>query len=126
MLTEVQEYSEAIKLLQICIKKEAHNPDYFNYLGVAYQKSGKFDLALKNYQKALEIDNSNAVVYNNIGSVQLIYFLKSEDLKYYRLAMNNFNTALAFNPFLQAAKNGIAAADKFRKKLLDIEDREES
>jgi tetratricopeptide (TPR) repeat protein len=126
MLVEVQEYREAIKLLQICIKKEAHNPDYLNYLGVAYQKSGELSTALDFYKKALERDNSNAVVYNNIGSVQLMYFLKTRDMKYYILALNNFNNALAFNPFLQAAKNGIIAADKFRKKLIDMADIEEN
>jgi arylsulfatase A-like enzyme/Tfp pilus assembly protein PilF len=120
MLSEVQEYEEAIRLLHICIKKEGRNPDFFNYIGVAYQKSGKFYLALDYYQKALELDRSNAVVYNNIGSVYLIHFMKTRDMKYYRSALENFNSALTFNPFLKAAKNGIDAAEKFRKKINKI------
>ncbi len=117
MLVEVREYEEAISLLKKCISKEDTNPDYFLYLGVAQQKSGHFELALSNYQKALDLDKSNANVYNNIGSVHLMYFLRSRDLNEYRRAVANFNNALAFNPYLQAAINGKEAADKFKAQL---------
>ncbi|MFA9452653.1 MAG: sulfatase-like hydrolase/transferase [Candidatus Aminicenantaceae bacterium] len=117
MLVEVQEYDEAIKLLKRCISKENTNPDYFLYMGVAQQKSGNFDLAMANYQEALKLDKSNALVYNNIGSVHLMYFLRSRDLNEYRLAMANFNNALAFNPYLQSAINGRGAAQKFKSQL---------
>ena len=117
MLVEIQEYKEAIKLLKKCISKEDTNPDYFLYVGVAYQKSGQFDLAMTNYKDVLKLDKSNAMAYNNIGSVHLMYFLRSRDLNEYRLAMANFNNALAFNPYLQAAINGKAAAIKFKSQL---------
>jgi tetratricopeptide (TPR) repeat protein len=117
MLVEVQEYEEAIKLLKKCIAKEDNNPDYFIYLGVAQQKSGRFELALANYQEALKLDKSNSLIYNNIGSVHLMYFLRSQDLNQYRLAVSNFNNSLAFNPFLQAAINGREAAEKFKSQL---------
>jgi arylsulfatase A-like enzyme/Tfp pilus assembly protein PilF len=119
MLVEVQQYDEAISLLEACIKKENTNPDYFLYLGVAHQKSGRFDIALENYRKALQIDKSNAVVYNNIGSVHLMNFRSTRDMNQYRLAVANFNNALAFNPFLQAAINGKEAAEKLLKQLIN-------
>ena len=108
---------EAIGLLKKCIAKENTNPDYFLYMGVAQQKSGHFDLALTNYQEALKLDKSNALVYNNMGSVHLMYFLRSRDLNQYNQAVANFNNALAFNPFLQAAINGKDAAEKFKAQL---------
>jgi tetratricopeptide (TPR) repeat protein len=117
MLVEVQQYEEAIRLLKKCIAQEDTNPDYFLYLGVAQQKSGHFDQALASYNLALELDKSNALVYNNIGSVHLMFFLRSHDLNQYRKAVSNFNNALAFNPYLQAAINGKAAAEKFKSQL---------
>ena len=78
MLVEVQKYDEAIDLLEQCISKEETNPDYFLYLGVAHQKGGRFDTAMENYRKALELDKSNSTVYNNIGSVHLMYFLRNQ------------------------------------------------
>lgn len=117
MLVEVQKYDEAIGLLEQCIAKEKTNPDYFLYLGVAHQKGGRFETAMENYKKALELDKSNSTVYSNIGSVHLMYFLRTRDLNQHRLAVANFNNALAFNPFNQAAKNGIEAANKFKNQL---------
>ncbi len=117
MLVEVQQYDEAIGLLKKCIAKENTNPDYFLYMGVAQQKSGHFDLALTNYQEALKLDKSNALVYNNMGSVHLMYFLRYRDLNEYNQAVANFNNALAFNPFLQAAINGKDAAEKFKAQM---------
>jgi hypothetical protein len=38
-------------------------------------------------------------------------------LNQYRLAVSNFNNALAFNPYLQAAINGRDAAEKFKSQL---------
>jgi arylsulfatase A-like enzyme/Tfp pilus assembly protein PilF len=117
MLVEVQQHDEAISLLKKCISKEKTNPDYFLYMGVAQQKSGHFEQALANYQEALKLDKSNALVYNNIGSVHLMYFLRSRDLNQYSLAVANFNNALAFNPYLQAAINGKDAAERFKAQL---------
>jgi len=117
MLVEVKNYDESIKLLERCIAREDTNPDHFIYLGVAHQKSGRYETALENYRKALRLDKSNVTAYNNIGSVHLIYFLRTKDLKQYELAMANFNNALAFNPFFQAALNGRQAADKFKAQL---------
>lgn len=117
MLVEVHKYEEAISFLNVCVKKEAANPDFFLYLGVAHQKSGRFDLALEYYQKTLQVDHSYAVALNNIGSIYLLNFQRTKDMSQYRLAMANFDKALAINPYLQAAINGKEAADKFLKQL---------
>lgn len=121
MLVEVQEFKEAVKLLEYCTSRETTNPDHFIYLGVAHQKNGLFDQAMDSYKKALNLDKSNSTVYSNIGSVHLMYFLQTKDLNQYRLAISNFNNALAFNPYFQAAINGKAAAEKFKQQLEKIQ-----
>ena len=124
MLVEVQEFEEAIELLEYCTSREATNPDHFIYLGVAHQKNGQFELAMESYKKALNLDKSNSTVYNNIGSVHLMYFLRTKDLNQYRQAVSNFNNALAFNPYFQAAINGKAAAEKFKLQLDKIQNQD--
>jgi arylsulfatase A-like enzyme/tetratricopeptide (TPR) repeat protein len=116
-LAEANKPQEAINVLKECIAAENINPENFNYLGVAYYKSGNLDLALKNYQKALELDHNYSAVFNNIGSLYLTAFLKSRDPKVYELAIKNFNKAIDIDPNLFSAYNGRGAANHFGNKI---------
>lgn len=45
-------------------------PDHFKALfnrGFAYDKLGEYNLAIQDYQKALEIDSENGFCYYNMG-----------------------------------------------------------
>lgn len=117
MLVVANQKEEAIKLLQKCIKKDDENPEYYNYLGVAFQKNGDFQSALVNYKKAIELDGNFALPWSNMGSLYLISFLKSKNERDFQRAIDNFNTALAFDPGLQAAINGKNAAYKFKEQV---------
>jgi len=117
MLAVANKAEEAIGLLQRCVKKDPLNPEYYNYLGVAFQKSGNFQSALTNYKKAIELDGNFALPWSNMGSLYLMAFLKSKNEKDFQRAIDNFNTALAFDPGLQAAINGKNAAYKFKEQL---------
>jgi tetratricopeptide (TPR) repeat protein len=117
MLVEAGQFDESIKLLGMCIKKQKTNPDHFLYLGVAHQRRGEFELALENYQKALQIDQSIDTIHSNMGSAYLMLFLRTKDMKYHRLAVASFDKALALNPYQQAAINGKNAAAKFLEQL---------
>jgi len=117
MLVVANKKEEAIDLLQKCIKKDNQNPEYYNYLGVAFQKSGDFQSALTNYKKAIELDGNFALPWSNMGSLYLVAFLKNKNERDYQRAIDNFNTALAFDPALQAAINGKNAAYKFKEQV---------
>lgn len=117
MLVVANKKEEAIGLLQKCIKKDDQNPEYYNYLGVAFQKNGDFPSALTNYKKAIELDGNFALPWSNMGSLYLMSFLKSNNERDFQRAIDNFNTALAFDPGLQAALNGKNAAYKFREQV---------
>lgn len=109
-LTESRRSREAIGILKECAAKESHNPENFNYLGVAYYRSGNFQLALENFRKALELDENYAAVFNNIGSLYLSVFLKNKDRNSHDLAMQNFNRAIDIDPRIYSAYNGRGAA----------------
>ncbi|UCH95674.1 MAG: sulfatase-like hydrolase/transferase [Candidatus Aminicenantes bacterium] len=119
MLVEANQPDKAIELLNICIRKAPFDPENFNFLGVAYYKKGNGAKALENYRKALELDNNYASVFNNIGSLYLAIYLKSEkrDERAYELALENFNRALEIDPRLFAAYNGRGAAYKFKNQV---------
>ena len=117
MLVVANKKEEAIDLLQKCIKKDDQNPEYYNYLGVAFQKNGDFQSALTNYKKAIELDGNFALPWSNMGSLYLMTFLKNKNERDFQRAIDNFNTALAFDPGLKAAINGKNAAYKFKEQI---------
>ena len=117
MLVVANQKEEAINLLQKCIKKDDENPEYYNYLGVAFQKNSDFQSALTNYKKAIELDGNFALPWSNMGSLYLLSYFKSKNERDFQRAIDNFNTALAFDPGLQAAVNGKNAAYKFKEQV---------
>jgi len=122
-LAEENQPREAIDVLKACTAQDDLNPENFNFLGVAYYKSGNFDLALRNYRNALELDHNYAAVFNNIGSLYLTAFLKNKDAKAYGLAIENFNKAIDLDPNIFSAYNGRGAAylygNKIKKAIAD-------
>jgi arylsulfatase A-like enzyme/Flp pilus assembly protein TadD len=117
MLVEANRPGEAIDILDVCIKKDPFDPENFNYLGVAYYRKGNFKAALDYYKKALEIDNNYASVFNNIGSLYLVVYLKQKEEGAYQEALRNFSKALEIDPRLFAAYNGRGAAYKFKNRI---------
>ncbi|NIM14670.1 MAG: sulfatase-like hydrolase/transferase [Candidatus Aminicenantes bacterium] len=117
MLAEANRPGEAVELLKLCVQKDKFDPENFNFLGVAYYKKGDFANALENYRKALELDHNHASVFNNIGSIYLRVYLAKRDERAYRLAMDNFDRAIAIDPRLFAAYNSRGAAYKFKNQV---------
>lgn len=114
IMAEANQPGKAIELLEYCIKIESFDPEIYNFLGVAYYKKVNFPAALANYRKALELDQNYASVFNNIGSLYLVVYMKNKDEESYRLALENFDRALQIDPRLFAAYNGRGAAFKFK------------
>lgn len=71
-------FLEAMSSLLSAHKKAPLKPEIMNSLGTCYMALNDVNNALATYQKALEIDNKNAMAYFNIGSV---YQVKQEHEK---------------------------------------------
>ncbi|MCP5052196.1 MAG: sulfatase-like hydrolase/transferase [bacterium] len=117
MLAEDRQLDKSVELLKLCIQKESFDPEHYNFLGVTYYKKGDFNSALAQYRKALELDNNYASVFNNIGSLYLVVYLRQKDERAYQQALSNFNRALEIDPRLFAAYNSRGAAYKFKKQI---------
>ena len=69
---------------------EAH----FN-LGSAYEKQGKYDLAIESHKKAIAIDSDSALAHYNLGNA---YALQEN----HDLAIESFKRAISINPHLES------------------------
>jgi len=77
--------------------------------GLKQYKLGFYDQAIVSWQHALELDPSNALAENNLGTA---YMLK----KHPEIAIGWFNKAIAVDPTLQIAKNNLAWAHQEQAK----------
>jgi len=108
---------QGIETLGKALSLYGHDPEIWNYLGVAYWKKGNALLALENYRKALDLDNRDAVVHNNLGALFLSMASKSNSLRDGNLAVEHFKKAIDLDPGFSAAYNGLAGAYKFLGKI---------
>lgn len=109
-LTEVQEYEAAIQILQEGLGLMDHDPDLWNYLGVAYWRKGDLDEALEAFEQSLSLDHNYAIAFNNRGSVYLSKFLDSQNREDLENSVRNFEEAIRLDPAYASAHNGLGAA----------------
>ena len=88
---ELNNYEEAIKNFDVCIKYDNKFVDGYYYKGIAYSKLKKCQKAIENYKKAIECDNNPIylnslkneennfnILYNNIQFAEIDLFEKSD------------------------------------------------
>ena len=90
---------------------------FYNNRGIDYRKEGKLDLAIKGFDKAIELNPEFAEAYNNRGNAY-------DDKGDFDKAIDNFNTAIKFkSDFVEAYINrGVAYGkrDEFNKAINDF------
>ncbi|MER3447296.1 MAG: hypothetical protein C4291_10835 [Candidatus Dadabacteria bacterium] len=79
--------SECSYLPKIVLLKDPLTAEEHNNLGVAYESEGKYDLAIKEYKKALDKDGSLVVPLVNIGNVYFKQKKYKDAEKYYLKAL---------------------------------------
>jgi len=82
--------------------------DYYNK-GVALANEGKYDEAIAEYNKAIEIDQNYTNAYVNLGYA---YLMK----KQYDLSITNYTKAIELDPEQKTAYNGRGAAYLYTKR----------
>jgi len=68
---DMQRYREAIEDLQKVIKDKPKNPDAYNLLGYSNRKLGQYDLAVRYYTKALDLDAKHRGANEYLGEAYL-------------------------------------------------------
>ena len=109
-LIEDGNLDKGIHVLQKAVSMLDFDPEVWNYLGVAYWKKGDDQEALAHYDKALSLDSTDALLFNNLGSLHLSRYIKEKNPEDHSQAIAHFRNAIHFDPQLAAAYNGLGGA----------------
>ncbi|MCJ7581731.1 MAG: sulfatase-like hydrolase/transferase [Candidatus Aminicenantes bacterium] len=86
--------------------------EVWDLLGVAYWILGDLERAQDRFEKALELDPEDAVVNVNAGSFFMTMAKRTKSPPDILRAVRNFRTAVASDPYLASARNGLGGALK--------------
>lgn len=98
---------EAVYMLSRLTMQNPQSPHLFASLGTAYERISNFDLAIKNYVKAYELDNQNPSYAYNLG---VLYDKNKEYEKAIEMYVNAINNA-------QYSSDNQIANDSVRKRI---------
>ncbi len=70
-LIDAGSYADAIPLLEKVVVAKPKSADAFNYLGYSHRKIGQIDAALKNYNRALELQPKHLGANEYLGELYL-------------------------------------------------------
>lgn len=89
-----------------------HDPEIWNYLGLAYSNAGDFEKALDALEQALAIDDEFAYAYRNVGNIYLSKFQNTKNKESLERSMQNYEKAVELEPDYGAAYNSLGVAYK--------------
>jgi type IV pilus assembly protein PilF len=121
--------ARALQTLEEVKKEDPRNPELYNALAMAYFSRGKYELAVENYQHALDLNPDYLDAQNNLGLVYVemgrtdegIRILKNltKNLKYGSPEKANLNLAIGYlrKGETQLAKESAMEALRFGKPI---------
>ena len=107
LLVKQGKLDEGIELLQKSLAIIDYYPEDWTYLGVAYGQKGEFGKALDCYEKALSLDDADAMIYYNKGLFHLSLFMQAKSRPDHAQALECFKKAIELDPALALAYNGL-------------------
>ena len=69
---QARDWNAAVRSLTAAERHEPRNADVHNLLGYSYRNSGKLDLALKHYARALQLDPRHLGAHEYVGEAYLM------------------------------------------------------
>lgn len=110
LLADLGKADEAIAVLLKGLAIIDHDPELWNYLGVAYWKKGAFDRALDAYENALSFDHNYPIAFNNLGALFLSQFQQTKSQSSFRIAVDHYKKAIELDPSYASPYNGLGTA----------------
>ncbi|MBF0530318.1 MAG: YcaO-like family protein, partial [Deltaproteobacteria bacterium] len=86
-LKEMEEYQEAIAILEESALVDGERQDTFNLLGFCYFKTKQHLPAIRSFEQVLRIDPGSAIDYANIGTNYRELGRRDEAVQYYQTAL---------------------------------------
>jgi arylsulfatase A-like enzyme/Flp pilus assembly protein TadD len=111
LLLSEGEYDEVITVTHASrlLKKEI-DPEIWNFLGLAYWNKGDLENAQRAYDKSVALDEKYPIPLNNLGTLHLYMYRKTNDLSMNNKAIVYFKEAIALDPFYSEAYYGLGFA----------------
>ncbi|MBX7204940.1 MAG: tetratricopeptide repeat protein [Bacteroidia bacterium] len=111
-------YEKAIRFLNKSLAHSPFDPEIYNNLGKCYQELDDLANAYKCYNKAIQLDSTMALVYNNRGSVvnfslEYMQHVHPDDIT---SALKDFEKALAVDSTLEIAWRNKGVAQMLLKR----------
>jgi len=103
---------KGIEFLEKSLAVIDYDPEVWTHLGIAYSQKGEFQKALDSYEKALSLDNTDALIYNNLGFLQFSIFLQTKNIQNHTRALESYRKAIELDPGLASAYNGLGGVYK--------------
>ncbi len=97
---DLEQYDNAIEVLEKCRTLDDERPDIHNILGVCYFKQDNFEKAAFHFQRAVDLNPVSAIDYANLA-------INLERLERNHEAIENYQTALAMDPDIEFARVGL-------------------
>ena len=108
-LVKEKMWDKGIEVLQKSLAIVDFDPEVRNFLGLAHWGKGEVQKALEQYRKALALDDSNALVFSNLGALYLSIFQRARKRADNSLSMEYFKKAIELDPNMTAAYKGLGA-----------------
>ncbi len=86
-LKDLEQYSEAIQVLEKAAKIDDERTDVYNLLGFCHFKQKAHEKAIEAFQKVLELNPGSAIDYANIASNYREMGERDKAVQYYKLAL---------------------------------------
>lgn len=110
--------SEAgLKVLKEALSLYDMDPEIYNYLGIAYWQMGDWLNSREAYEKALNLDPHDGLILNNYATLYLTLATKGGKKDDLSKAEELFKKALAADPSLASAYNGLGSVYKLQNQL---------
>ncbi len=110
-LTKVGKDDEIIKVFdEKNYRQMEHDPEIWNFLGIAHSRKQDFEKAVEAYEKGISIDNEYPDLFNNLGNAYYSLSQKTNDRKFLEKSIQSLQKAIELDPDYINPYNGLGLA----------------
>ena len=109
-LVKEAKYKASLEILQRALGMFEKDAEVWNSLGLASWKTGSPEKGVEYVQKALDLDPKDAIYNDNMGTLSVVLSQKASDAALLQKGVGYFNAAIAADPDLASAYNGLGGA----------------
>lgn len=105
-------FDKGIEVLGKALPLFDEDAEVWNFLGVAYWRRGEYERALEHFNAALALAPEDAINNSDLGNFYVDWALKTRNSEFVRKSLAYFEKAVASDPSLVSAYNGLGGALK--------------